>query len=169
MPVNVELQPLARLDLLQEVREISRLRGVERSRPLVGIIARIGGCTTGSRPLDIPVPVDVAADALASGVGLAVLAPETLVGLRVDEAVWIDRRKDVEIVLVEEPLDLGVRVVIGHEVICDILVDHGRDPLPRMDGAVEDDGGLDTFARAAPEMDARDGPSVEGIPRADNG
>jgi hypothetical protein len=169
VPVDKELQPLARLDRLQKVGEIGGLRGIRGGCSLVVFGARVGGCTSSNRPLEVPVSVDVAADACASCIGLTVLAPKTLVGLSVNEAVGIDHGEDIEVVLVEETFDLRVRVVLGHEVICEVLVGHGRDPLARVDGAVEDDGGLDALAGAAPEVNACDGSSVEGISRRDNG
>lgn len=70
-----------------------------------------------------PVAVDVAADARGARVGLAVLAPETVAGLGVDEAVRVDDGEDVELVLVDEGLDGGVGAVVGQEVVGLVLGD----------------------------------------------
>lgn len=52
----------------------------------IGLVARVGRRATCHAPADSPVAVDVSADAAAARGGLPVLAPETRVRLRVDEA-----------------------------------------------------------------------------------
>jgi hypothetical protein len=73
-----------------------------------------------------PVAVDVPADTAGRGGRLTVLAPETVIGLGVGEAVWVYNGEDVEVVLVLESCGCGV---LGREKLvgcvfnnlCDLL------------------------------------------------
>ena len=86
MPVNVQLDALRRLDAGEPGGESGRLEGVALLSTLVVFGARAGRGTARDGPLVGPVTVDIAADAATARVGLAVLAPEAVVGLGVDEA-----------------------------------------------------------------------------------
>ncbi len=66
-----------------------------------------------------PVAIDVSSDAAVSGVGLTVLAPQAVGGLRVLEAIGVDDREDVEVVFVQEGSVVGVR----EELVCGVLDD----------------------------------------------
>lgn len=86
VPVDVELDTLAVLESLGEGDESLVLGGVAGREALVGLAALVGRGAAGELPLVRPVAVDVGAYARRAGAGLAVLAPETIVGLGVDEA-----------------------------------------------------------------------------------
>jgi hypothetical protein len=85
VPVNEELDALVPLGGLEEVGEGGSLGGVALGLALVVVSAGVGRSAARDRPLVRPVAVDVAANAAAARVGLAVLAPEAVVGLSVDE------------------------------------------------------------------------------------
>lgn len=107
-----------------------------------GLVAGVGGRAAGDAPAGGPVAVDVGADAAVAGDGLPVLAPETGVGLRVDEAygnvsivfpwnfsgscdghtVGVDNREDVEVVLVNVRLDSSIGIVLGDQLVRNILI-----------------------------------------------
>lgn len=116
MPINKQLQALGSLDLVQGSSKGGSLGSVALLGTLVVLGARGSGSTARGGPLDGPVAVDVAAYAGGAGVGLAVLAPQAGGGLGEDEAVRVDDREDVELVLVDEGLDGGVGGVVGQEV-----------------------------------------------------
>ena len=86
MVVNEKLNSLGALELGEESGEVSGLRSVTLSSTLEVLCARVGGGTTGNSPLVGPVSVDVVTEAGAARGRLTVLAPETVVGLSVDEA-----------------------------------------------------------------------------------
>jgi len=90
------------------------------------------------------------------GAGLAVLAPQAVGGLGVDEAVGVHKGDDVEVVLVEDGLDRRVGAVVHEQLVREVLDDLGRDPLASVHAAVEVDGGLGSLAAAAPEVDAEE-------------
>lgn len=169
MPVNEELQALAGLDAADEVGQVGSLGGIRGGSSLVVLGAGVSGSTASNGPLEVPVTVDVTANASAASVGLTVLAPQTSVGLGEDEAVRVNNGEDVEVVLVDEALDLGVGVVLGQEVEGQVLVDHGGDPLARVDGAVEDDSRLFALPGASPEVNTCDRSSLVGVARRDDG
>lgn len=121
---------------------------------LVSLRARICGCTTGDRPLERPVSVDIATDARVAADSLAVLAPKAVRRLGVDEAIWIYHGCDVEVELVNHGGDGGGRPVLGQERVRNILCSLGSDPFACMDVSVEDDGGPGALATATPDVDA---------------
>lgn len=75
---------------------------------LVGLRARVCRCATSSGPLVRPVTVDVTTDAGVTADGLTVLAPQSVRGLGVDEAVRVHDGRDVEVELVHNGLDGGI-------------------------------------------------------------
>jgi hypothetical protein len=86
--VDVEVKPdtLSVSEGVHLCHETLVLRGIARSLSLVGLRARRCRGSACDFPLVWPVAVDVATDTAARADGLAVLAPETVGGLRVDEA-----------------------------------------------------------------------------------
>jgi hypothetical protein len=52
-----------------------------------------------------PVAVDVTADTCVTAHSLSVLAPKTISGLRIEEAIRIDDGRDVEVELIDERFD----------------------------------------------------------------
>lgn len=75
---------------------------------LVGLRARICRCATSSRPLVRPITVDVTTDTRVTADSLAILAPQAVRGLGVDEAVRVHDGRDVEVELVHHGLDGGI-------------------------------------------------------------
>ena len=75
VPVYVELDPLARRELLRKSHETLALRGVAGRGALVGLRAGVGGGAARHVPAVGPVAVHVCADAAAAAAGLAALAP----------------------------------------------------------------------------------------------
>lgn len=165
--VDEELQALRGLGLGQPGGEGSGLGGVAGRGALEVLGAGVGGGAAGDGPLVGPVAVDVVAEAAAAGGGLAVLAPQAVGGLGVDEAVRVDDGEDVEVVLVDEALDLGVGGVLGQQVVGNVLVGHRADPLAGVNGAVENNGGLGALG-AAIDVDARDGVALERAARGND-
>lgn len=92
------------------------LRGVTGCEALVGLCAGAGRGAAGLGPAVGPVAVVVSADARLAAARLAVLAPQTVVGLSVQEAVWVDNGHDVEVKLVDERTDRCVGRVLGQKV-----------------------------------------------------
>ncbi len=88
VPVDVELDAFVGSEGGGEGREGLHLGRVAGGLAFVGLGAGGRGGAAGELPLVGPVAVDVGADAGLTGAGLAVLAPETVVGLGVDEA-WV--------------------------------------------------------------------------------
>lgn len=86
VPVDVEADAAAVLEGGGEGGQGSDLGGVAGGEALVGLGAGRGGGAAGEGPLVVPVAVLVGADAGLAGAGLAVLAPEAVVGLGVDES-----------------------------------------------------------------------------------
>jgi hypothetical protein len=104
-------------------------------------------------------PVSVEVDAPAGRIGswrwgLAVLAPEAVVGLGVYEAVWVDEGDEVEVVVVDERGDEFVFAVAGDELVCEVFDCHGRYPFACVGGAVPEDCLVLAFAVLAPEVKA---------------
>ncbi len=89
MPVNVELNALAVGEGLGEGHECLVFCRVAGGQALVSLVAGVGGGAVGEFPLVWPVAVDICSDTGLAGAGLAVLAPEAVVGLGVDEAWWV--------------------------------------------------------------------------------
>lgn len=76
--------------------------------------------------------------------------------------VRVDHRDDVKVVLVHRlPDALVPGAVVAQQPVRNVLGHHGGHPLPRVHGAVEDDGRLDARPRAAPDVDALDVPLLE--------
>lgn len=141
MPVDVELDALRGLDGGELVDEGCRLGGVACGGAAEVLGAGAGGGAAGDVPLVGPVAVDVVAETGAAAGGLPVLAPETVVGLGVEEAWWmlvsyssglgercrreltirVDDWEEVEVVLVDPALGLGIGRVVAHESLGDIL------------------------------------------------
>ena len=86
--VNVELEALAGLGGGDPGLERRGLGGVGGGAALEVVGAGVGGGAAGEAPLEGPVAVHVAADAVAARGGLAVLAPHAVVGLGVDETCF---------------------------------------------------------------------------------
>lgn len=97
MPVNVQLDTGTVTQLAGESIEASVLGAVGGLDTLVGLGAGVGGgAERVGVPAELPVTVDVAADTGgAAGAGLAVLAPQTVGNLAVDET-WesVSRRME---------------------------------------------------------------------------
>lgn len=132
---------------LQKVRWSSALT-------LVGLRARVCRCATSGRPLVRPVPVDITTDARVTADSLAILAPQAVRGLGVDEAVRIHDGRDVEVELVHHGLDGGIRRVLRQQRVRDVLCRLRRDPLTGVDVSVENNGGLGALAATTPNVDA---------------
>lgn len=92
--INVHLQALCGFDVLDVCGELICLCGVSLGGSTVVFCAGIGGSATCDVPDVWPVTVDVNAGTRGAGVGLAVLAPETVSCLGVDEAWDFVRFKD---------------------------------------------------------------------------
>ena len=73
----------------------------------------IGWLLPSFRTAVLPVTIDISSNARVSANGLSVLAPETISGLGVDEAIWVDDGRDVEVELVDERLYGSVAGVFG--------------------------------------------------------
>lgn len=91
MPVDVELDGLSITDLAHEVVKASVLRRVTRSNSTVDLRARVRRRSTWvGIPKGLPISVDVSSEAGLVGCvswrGLAILAPQTIRRLSVDEA-----------------------------------------------------------------------------------
>lgn len=86
VPVDVQLDAPAGGQSRSEGGQAAHLGRVAGGLALVGLVAGVGGRAARDGPLVGPVAVDVGADAALAGPGLAVLAPETVGCLRVDEA-----------------------------------------------------------------------------------
>ena len=87
-------------------------------------------------------PVAIQIDSPAGGrlVGtrerrLTVLAPQAVVCLRVNEAVWVDDRQEVEVVVVDEGGHVLVLAVAGDELVGEVFDCHGGDPFTSVDGS----------------------------------
>lgn len=85
VPVNVQLQPLGGLDGGKLGNQALGLWSVTGSLSLEVLCARVGRGTAGDGPLVWPVAVDVVAQTAAAGGGLAILAPQAIGGLSVEE------------------------------------------------------------------------------------
>ena len=169
--VNIEIQPdtAGITELVDLSDNTAVLRGVTRRSALVSLGARVSRGAVCKFPFIRPVPVDVCADAGVAGDDGAVLAPEAVGGLRVDEAVWVDDGGDVEVELVDERLDGGVRGVLGQELPGKVLGGHGCDPFARVDVAVDDDCWLGAAASASPDLDTGQGAALDGGSGCDDG
>lgn len=87
--VKVQSDALAVTEGVHLCHEPLVFRRVARSQSLVCLRARRGRCSASNFPLVGPVAVDVATNTAAGADGLAVLAPETVGCLGVDEACKI--------------------------------------------------------------------------------
>lgn len=101
----------------------------------VRLRARVRGSSTSGRPLVRPVTVDISTHAGAGADSLAILAPQAIGSLRVDEAVRVDDREDVIVELVDDSLDSRVGAVFGEELVRNVLHSHGRDPTRLLEAA----------------------------------
>lgn len=138
--MNVEVQTntsraFQRLDLSHKT---AVLRGVASSLALVCLCARVGARTVREFPLVGPVAIDVGANAAVSAEGLAILAPKTVSGLRVDETVGVHDWHDVEVKVVNNGLDVGIQCVLRKQLPREVLSSHCGDPLARMNGTVDE-------------------------------
>ena len=132
-----------------------------------------------SFPLVRPVAVEVDASALGALVGLTVLAPHAVSLLGENEAVRVDDREEVNVVLVDESLDLLVRSVAGQDRVDDVLHSlynnvsndlpgelkltyHCSDPFTGVDGAVEDGSRFGALL-ASPDVDTGDVAAFVGL------
>lgn len=137
------------------------LRRITGSLALVCLGAWVGTSSVCELPLIRPVAVHIRADTAASADGLTVLAPQTVVCLRVDEAVGVDDGHDVEVELVDGSLDVGIRGVLGKQLPGHVLGGHRGDPLAGVDGAVDEHCGLRSLAARTPDVDACEDPSLD--------
>jgi len=87
---------------------------------LVGFCARVRGGAARHFPFVGPVAVYVSAYTGVAADGLTVLAPETVGGLAVEEAVRVDDGCDVEVELVDERLDSSICGVFGEDLPCEV-------------------------------------------------
>lgn len=143
MPVDVELDALLGLDRVDLVPQRLVLRGVAGSSALEVLSARVRRGTASDVPLVGPVAVDVVTKTGASRGRLPVLAPQA-VGLRVNETcsilatnpqatleefagfnreltVRVDNREQVEVVLVDECLGLGVGGIVAQQDVGEVF------------------------------------------------
>lgn len=141
--------------------ETKVLGGVAGGLSFVCFCAGVGGGAARDFPFVGPVAVDVAADAGVAADGLTVLAPQTVRRLGVDEAVGVDDRGDVEVELVDERLDGGVRGVLCEQLPCEVLGGHGGDPFSGVYVAVDNDGWFGALSAAAPDMDSGEDSSLD--------
>lgn len=74
---------------------------------LVSLRAWVRRCASRGRPLEGPVSVDIPTNTAVAADSLAVLAPQAVIGLGVDEAVWVHDRRDVEVELVNHGRNSG--------------------------------------------------------------
>jgi hypothetical protein len=169
--VHVELDALARSNAVELGFQGFRLDAIAGRGALVVFGARGGASAAALVPVVGPVAVDVAADAAGGGGGLTVLAPHAVGGLRVGEAVGVDDREDVEVVLVFEAGSCSVGS--GEELVCCVLDDpaelvsprssvafkanlHGGDPFSRVDSSVPHNTLLRSLSTATPDVDSLD-------------
>lgn len=142
MDVEVQADTARVLQRLDLSNKTAVLRCVSRSLALVCLGARVGAGTVGELPLVRPVTVDVSTNAAASADGLAVLAPESVGCLTVDETVRVDYRHDVEVELVNNGLNVCIRGVLREQLPREVLRGHSGDPFASVDGAVNEHCGL---------------------------
>jgi hypothetical protein len=136
------------------------LRCISGCLALVGLRAWVSASTAGELPLVRPVAVDVSADAAVSADGLAVLAPETISCLGVDESVWVDNGHDIEVELVDDSLDVGIRGVLSEQLPGEVLCGHGGDPFTCVDGTVDKHCRLRSLTTRSPDVDASNDTSL---------
>lgn len=129
--VDEELDAVGLLDLLGELDEGADLGRVAGRDAAVGLGTGVVGGTAGEVPVVGPVAVAVGTDAGRAGARLAVLAPEAVGGLGVDEAwrgvskvegpwdgqgeltVGVREGDDIVVVLVNETRDVGIALEVA--------------------------------------------------------
>jgi len=160
--VNIEVQAnaLRVLERLNLGGKPTILRCISGCLALVSFRARVGASSAGKLPLVRPVAIDVSANAAVSADGLAVLAPETIRCLGVDKTIWVDNGHDVEIKLVDNSLDVGIRSVLGEQLPGEVLCCHGGDPFACVDGTVDEHCRLRSLAPRSPDVDASNDASL---------
>ena len=72
------------------------------------------------------------------------------------EVTYVYDREDIEVILVDEPLDLCICCVIRQQVVREVLGDHRSNPFARMNGTVNYNSRLTAFSRSAVEVDPCD-------------
>lgn len=109
MNIQVKLDTRGGGTSLQERRNSFSFRRAFRCSTLVILCAGIGGSTSGLTPSRMgPVPVDVRTIASTTGRrGRTVLTPGAGVGLSIHEAIGVDNREEVKIILLEVALNLS--------------------------------------------------------------
>lgn len=85
---------------------------------------------------------------------LAILTPQAVLCLSVNESVRIDERDEIEIVVIEERAYQIVFTIPVNQLVRQVLDSHGRDPLASVSRAMPEDGLILAFAVLAPEVDA---------------
>lgn len=68
-----------------------------------------------------PISIDIPSNTRARRNGLAILPPKPVIGLSVQETIWIHNWKDVEVIFVDKSLDLRIGAVPRQECICQIF------------------------------------------------
>lgn len=122
--VHVELDALAGGEAVELRLEGFGFHAVAGRGSLVVLVAGRGASAATLVPVVGPVAVDVAADTAGGGCCLAVLAPQTIVGLRVREAVWVDDGENVVVPAVSQ--SNGSRISRSEKLIGGIFVDLGE-------------------------------------------
>ena len=101
----------------------------------------------------LPVAVDIASNTCVTRDSLPIFAPETVSGLGVDEAIWVDNGRNVEVELIDDRRH-GRVSVFGEKLPREIFRSHGGNPLPRVNISVNNHSRLRTFATATPDVNA---------------
>ena len=113
--------------------------------------------------MNVPVSVDISSIARAPARRrLAILAPHTVRGLRVDESVGVDDGENVEIVLVHVGFDLGRVGIVGEQLVGHVFDRHARNPFTRVYIAMPDNGRSLAAPAPSKNVDARDRATLDG-------
>lgn len=119
-------------------------------------VCRSSSCLT---PVVRPVAVDVSSDAARRREGLSVLTPHAVVALGVGEAIGIDDREDVEVVLVL--VGRIIRIGRSEKLVCGVLDYHSGNPFASMHGSVPYHALLGALATRTPDVDSLDVATLE--------
>lgn len=152
--VKVQANALRITQGVDKGRHALVFRCVVLRRAAVRLVAGIGGRAARDGPLIRPITVVIPTRTAGVGSGLAVLAPQPIVGLGVGEAVRVDDGEDVEVEFVDEGLDRRVAAVARDELVHEILGRHGGDPFAGVHRAVDEHRGLGAATAAAPDVNA---------------
>lgn len=153
--VHVQLNTLACSEAVELSLQRLGLNTVASGGTFVVLVTRgCAGTLSLSPRLVCPVPVDIATDAACRWSALPVLAPQAVAVLGEVEAVRVDDREDVEVVLVLERGGCGIGGC--QKLVCSVFVDHGGDPFTSVHSTVPNDSLLGSLASAAPDVDSLD-------------